>query len=212
MKSGVKILPRTPSQELLKLIDEVGKLGRKLSDLFEKIKQRGNEEGFSDEELKQLLKDKLKGILTRDQIKYYMFDKERLSLRRRLDKKTHFEDKKVIEEKLGELGPQLTNNQQSKATIQDVLLQKPDMESLDGQNVNPIDLRAIMEDQAQYINMLKDKIQEKQEIQREQRQLRIRVYLGQLYLDVVRIRKSGAPIYANILIDDNNKYQTLEPI
>jgi hypothetical protein len=175
MKSGVKILPRTPSQELLKLIDEVGKLGRKLSDLFEKIKQRGNEEGFSDEELKQLLKDKLKGILTRDQIKYYMFDKERLSLRRRLDKKTHFEGKKVIEEKLGELGPQLTNNQQSKATIQDVLLQKPDMESLDGQNVNPIDLRAIMEDQAQYINMLKDKIQEKQEIQREQRQLRIRV-------------------------------------
>jgi hypothetical protein len=214
MISDVKILPREPSQELLKLIDEVGKLGKKLSDLLERIKQKGNEEGFSNEEIKQLLKDKLKGILTRNQIKYYLYYKERLSLRRRLGEKTHFEDKKVIEKKSGELGPQLTNNQQSKAKIQDVRQQKPDMESLDGQDVNPpvLDLRATIEDQAQYINTLESKIQEYQETQRAQHQLRIRVSLSQLYLDVYKMRISGAPTHVDILIDGNNKYQTLEPI
>lgn len=92
-----KISTREPSQELLNLIDEVGKLGRKLAELSEKIKKKGIEEGFSDEEIKQLIKDKLKGILTRNQIKYYLYDKERLSLKKLLDEKTYFEDKKDIE-------------------------------------------------------------------------------------------------------------------
>jgi hypothetical protein len=58
------------------------------------------------------------------------------------------------------------------------------MESLDGQDVNPLvlDLRATIEDQAQYINALKAKIQENKEIQRPEHQLRIRVSLSQLYI------------------------------
>jgi hypothetical protein len=49
MTLDLKISARQPSQELLNLIDEVGKLGRKLTDLFEKVKKKGTEEGFSDE-------------------------------------------------------------------------------------------------------------------------------------------------------------------
>ena len=214
MISDIRILPKEPSQELLNLIVEVGKLGRKLSDLFEKIKQKGIEEGFSDEEINQLLKDKLKGKLTRNQIKYYLYDKKRLQSKRLLGEKTHFEDKKDIEKNSGELGLKLTINQQSKAKIQDVQQQKPDMESLDGQDVNPLvlDLRATIEDQAQYINALKVKIQENQEIQRPEHQLRIRVSLSQLYRDIFKMRNSGGPAYVDILIDGNNKYQTLEAI
>jgi hypothetical protein len=212
MTSSIRILSRKPSQELLNLIDEAGKLGRKLSDLFEKIKQKGIEEGFSEEEINQLLKDKLKGKLTRNQIKYYLYDKKRLQSKRLLGEKTHFEDKKDIEKNSGELGLQLTINQQSKAKIQAVQQQKPDMESLDGQDVNPLvlDLRATIKDQAQCINALKAKVQENQEIQRAQHQLRIRVSLSQLYRDVFMMRNSGGPAYVNILIDGNNKYQTLE--
>jgi hypothetical protein len=163
----VRILPRKPSQELLNLIVEVGKLGRKLSDLFEEIKQKGIEEGFSEEEINQLLKDKLKGKLTRDQIKYYLYDKKRLQSKRLLGEKTHFEDKKDIEKNSREVGLRLTINQQSKAKIQDVQQQKPDMDSLDGQDVNPLvlDLRATIKDRAQCINALKAKIQENQEIE-----------------------------------------------
>jgi hypothetical protein len=56
------------------------------------------------------------------------------------------------------------------------------MELPDGQNVNSIvlDLRATIEDQRQYINILEDKIQEKQEIQRAQRQLRVRVSISHI--------------------------------
>jgi hypothetical protein len=135
-----------------------------------------------------------------------------LQSKRLLGEKTHFEDKKDIEKNSGELGLQLTINQQSKAKIQAVQQQKPDMESLDGQDVNPLvlDLRATIKDQAQCINALKAKVQENQEIQRAQHQLRIRVSLSQLYRDVFMMRNSGGPAYVNILIDGNNKYQTLE--
>ena len=86
------------------------------------------------------------------------------------------------------------------------------MELLDGQNINPslLDLKATIEAQAQYINTLEDKIQEKQEIQRAQDQLRIRVSISQLYRDILMMRNSGA-IYVDIMID-GNKYQTLEAI
>jgi hypothetical protein len=88
------------------------------------------------------------------------------------------------------------------------------MESLDGQDVNPLvlDLRATIEDQAQYINALKAKIQENKEIQRPEHQLRIRVSLSQLYRDIFKMRNSGGPAYVDILIDGNNKYQTLKAI
>jgi hypothetical protein len=77
--------------------------------------------------------------------------------------------------------------------------------------------RATIKDQAQCINALKAKIQENQEIQRTQhqraqRQLRIRVSLNQLYRNVLKMKIRGDPAYVNILIDDNNKYQTLEAI
>jgi hypothetical protein len=101
----------------------------------------------------------------------------------------------------------------SKPKIQDIhVVQKSDIELLDGQNINPslLDLKATIEVQAQYINTLEDKIQEKQEVQRAQDQLRIRVSLSQLYRDILMMRNSGA-IYVDMLID-GNKYQTLEAI
>ena len=57
---------------------------------------------------------------------------------------------------------------------------------------------------------LENKIQEKQEIQKWQAQLRIKISISQLYRDVLMMRNSNA-IYTNILID-NKKYVRLEPI
>lgn len=101
----------------------------------------------------------------------------------------------------------------SKSKIQNVhVVQKSDTELLDGQNINPslLDLKDTIEAQAQCINTLEDKIQEKQEIQRAQDQLRIRVSISKLYRDILMMRNSGA-IYVDMMID-GNKYQTLEAI
>ena len=61
---------RKPSEELLNLIKEVSNLARKLSELFEAVKQRGHEEGFTDYEIKDMLRTHLKGSLTAGQIKW----------------------------------------------------------------------------------------------------------------------------------------------
>jgi hypothetical protein len=72
------------------------------------------------------------------------------------------------------------------------------------------DLKATIEHQAQYINTLEDKIQEKQEIQKLQGQLRIKISISQLYRDVLMMRNSGVT-YTHIIID-NDKYIKLEGI
>ena len=72
------------------------------------------------------------------------------------------------------------------------------------------DLKATIESQAQYIDTLENKIQEKQEIQKWQAQLKIKISISQLYRDVLMMRNSNA-IYTNILID-NKKYVRLEPV
>jgi hypothetical protein len=74
MVLAVKILSKKPSAELLNLIKEIGQLSRKLSDLFERIKEKGREEGFTDNELKDLLRAHLKGLLTRGQINWYVHE------------------------------------------------------------------------------------------------------------------------------------------
>jgi hypothetical protein len=68
---------RQPSQKLLDLIREVGRIGSRLSELFEAMKQRAHEEGFTDYELRDMLRTHLKGSLTRGQIKWYLYDKDK---------------------------------------------------------------------------------------------------------------------------------------
>ena len=78
---NLRIPPKQSSEELLSLIKEVGKLGTKLADIFEQIKNKAHEEGFRDEEIKELLKNQLRGILTRNQIYWYLFEKDKYNLK-----------------------------------------------------------------------------------------------------------------------------------
>jgi hypothetical protein len=60
-----RIPTKKPSEQLLNLIKEAGRLGTKLSELFEDIKRKGHEEGFTDRELRDILSIYLKRFLTR---------------------------------------------------------------------------------------------------------------------------------------------------
>ena len=79
-----KILSKKPSEELLNLIKEIGNLGTRLAELFETIKQKGHEEGFTNEEIRDLLKTHLRGSLTRGQINWYLYEKDKMNLRKQL--------------------------------------------------------------------------------------------------------------------------------
>ena len=79
-----KILSKKPSEELLNLIKEIGNLGTRIAELFETIKQKGQEEGFTYEELRDLLKTHLKGSLTRGQLNWYLYEKDKMNLRKQL--------------------------------------------------------------------------------------------------------------------------------
>jgi len=52
MALAAKILSKKPSEVLLNLIKEIGQLGTKLANIFETIKQKGHEEGFTYDEIK----------------------------------------------------------------------------------------------------------------------------------------------------------------
>lgn len=56
MNLADKIVLKKPSEELLNLIKEIGNLGTKITELFETIKQKGQEEGFTNDEIRDLLK------------------------------------------------------------------------------------------------------------------------------------------------------------
>ena len=47
-----KIVLKKPSEELLNLIKEIGNLGTRITELFETIKQKGQEEGFTNDEIR----------------------------------------------------------------------------------------------------------------------------------------------------------------
>ena len=78
MNLAAKILWKKPSEELLNLIKEIGNLGKRLAELFDIIKQKGREEGFTDDEIKGLLRTHLKGLLTLGQINWYCTKKIKL--------------------------------------------------------------------------------------------------------------------------------------
>jgi hypothetical protein len=201
---------RQPSEELLNLIKDLGKLGTKLSELFEAIKQKGHEEGFTDYEIKDMLRTHLKRSLSASQIKWYLFDKDKYDLKKRLAVTSQIEGKKVMEQAARnfELRSKTTQNSTPTDAIE---ITDCELDPEKGQEIESVQqLKTTIEYQTQYINTLEDKIQEKQEIQRAQNQLRLRVPVSQLYRDILMMRNSGA-MYVNILID-GNKYQTLEAI
>ena len=217
MTLNLRIPSKQPSEELLNLIKEVSNLARKLSELFEAVKQRGHEEGFTDYEIRDMLRTHLKGSLTAGQIKWYLYEKDKYDLRKRLVAASQVEGNKVIEQDPKGI------EQRSRTTVHDVVI-IPDCitsnivetttDELDQEKEQETesmeDLKATIESQAQYIDTLENKIQEKQEIQKWQAQLRIKISISQLYRDVLMMRNSNA-IYTNILID-NKKYVRLEPI
>jgi hypothetical protein len=208
---------RQPSEELLNLIKEVSNVGTKLSELFEAIKKKGHEEGFTDYEIKDMLRTHLKRSLTAGQINWYLFGKEKYNLKKRLAAASQIERKKVIEQEDKDIELRSRTKVQNVAmpnsvpiAVKEITKVESDQEKELQETESLQDLRAIIETQAQYINMLEDKIQEKQEVQRAQSQLRIRASVSQLYKDILMRRNSGG-VYVNILID-GNKYQTLEMI
>jgi hypothetical protein len=218
MTLQLRIPSRQPSEELLNLIKEVGNLGTKLSELFEAVKQKAHEEGFTDYEIKDMLRTHLRGSLSAGQIKWYLFEKDKYDLKKRLAVTSQIEDKKVIEQEAKDIELRSKTKVLDVATmpnstptdVVEITTVKLDPEK-EQQEIESIqDLKATIEYQTQYINTLEDKIQEKQEIQRAQSQLRIRVSVSQLYREILMMRNCGAT-YVNILIE-GNKYQTLETI
>lgn len=213
-----RIPTRQPSEELLNLIREVGKLGTKLSELFEVVKQKGHEEGFTDQELRDILRIYLKRFLTRSQIKWYLYEKDKHRLRMQNAGTSQIEGNKVTEQntenielrsrtKIHGSSATIPNSVTSTIVVETTAV-KVDQEKKPKKTESVKDLNTTVKSQVQYINKLKNKLREKQEVQSAR--LRIRTSTNQLYRDILRVRISN-DTYANILID-NNKYVGLEPI
>ena len=100
MHIAVKILSKKPSEELLNLIKEIGNLGRRLAELFEKIKQKGHEEGFTNDEIRDMLKTHLRGSLTRGQINWYLYEKVKMNLRKQLTISGQIDGNNLLEEQV----------------------------------------------------------------------------------------------------------------
>jgi hypothetical protein len=212
MTLQLRIPSRQPSEELLNLIKEVGNIGTKLSELFEAVKQKGHEEGFTDYEIRDMLRTHLKGSLSAGQIKWYLYEKDKYDLRKQLAGSSQVEDNKVIEQNTKDIELRSRTKVQDVAIIPNNITSnivetttvELDQEKEQLQTESVRDLKATIEHQAQYINTLEDKIQEKQEIQKLQGQLRIKISISQLYRDVLMMRNSGVT-YTHIIID-NDKY------
>jgi hypothetical protein len=207
---------RQPSQELINIIKELGKLGTKISNVVEKLKERARSEGFNEDETKTLMRIYLKGVLSKRQIQYWVSDRDKMNLKRQLE----------LKQQQGQ--GQGQNNQvhlRTKANVQDAQLvsetktieleQKREPEEGEEQEEqyqaeSIQDLRATVSTQTTYINTLEDRLKEKEEINKSLKQQRIKISVSQMYRDVLMMRNTNA-IYANILID-NNKYVKLEPI
>jgi SepF-like predicted cell division protein (DUF552 family) len=210
----LRIPSKQPSEELLSLIKEVGKLGTKLADIFEQIKNKAHEEGFRDEEIKELLKNQLRGILTRNQIYWYLFEKDKYNLKKQLLCTKQIDSKKEIEQFELKPVPRIHNVQIKTEDENVVVGNAHQIEPQDQDHDNIIqslgDLKATFESQQQYINTLEDALEEKAQIHRAQSHLRIRISISQLYYDILMVRNSNTT-YTDILID-NNKYVRLEPV
>lgn len=214
MTLNLRIPSKQPSEELLSLIKEVGKLGTKLADIFEQIKNKAHEEGFRDEEIKELLKNQLRGILTRNQIYWYLIEKDKYNLRKQLLCTKQIDSKKEIEQFELKPVPRIHNVQIKTEDKNVVVGNVHQIEPQDQDHNNIIqslgDYKATIESQQQYINTLEDALEEKAQIHRAQSHLRIRISISQLYYDILMVRNSNTT-YTDILID-NNKYVKLEPV
>lgn len=192
---------RKPSAELIQLIKECGKIGTKLSGVFERMKEKAKEEGFTDQETISLFKIYLRGALTPNQIRWYLIEKEKRNLKKQLeikdDKNKNIQIRSKVQVQEAEI---ITDTDHKTKTIE---LDNAEVESIQ-------DLRATVDTQQQYISTLEEKVQEKQEVTQQQNQIRVKISVSQLYRDVLMMRNSNA-IYTNILID-NNKYVKLEPV
>lgn len=202
MNLAAKILWKKPSEELLNLIKEIGNLGKRLAELFDIIKQKGREEGFTDDEIKGLLRTHLKGLLTLGQINWYLYEKDKINLRKQLVGSGQIDGNKVIEQQANE---KVLRPGAEAPEVQ--LIEKKEQKN---DNTTIKDLKATLRDQQEYISKLEDAIQEKLEIQRAQTELNSKVPLALLYGDICMIRNTGATdIY---IVIENGKYVGLERI
>jgi hypothetical protein len=183
MDLAVKNLSKKPSEELLNLIKEIGNLGARISELIETIKQKGREEGFTDDEIKGLLRTHLKGSLTLGQINWYLYEKDKINLRKRLVGSGQIDGNKVIEQQANE---KVLRPGAEAPEVQ--LIEKKERND----NTSIKDLKATLKDQQEYIGKLEDTMQEKLEIQRSHSQVNVKVSLALLYRDVFMIRNTGA--------------------
>jgi hypothetical protein len=201
MNLAGKIILKKPSEELLNLIKEIGNLGKRLAGLFETIKQKGEEEGFTNDEIRDLLKTHLRGSLTRGQINWYLYEKDKMNLRKQLTISGQIEGNNLLEQASVErLKP--------RAERQGQLIEKKEQKN--NNKTSPQDLKATIKDQLEYISKLEDTIQEKLEIQRAHSQVKVKAPLNLLYRDILMLRNSGTTdIY--IMIDEG-KYVGLKGI
>jgi regulator of replication initiation timing len=186
---------KKPSKELIDLIKNCVKNVNNLHATVERIKEKGRAEGFTDYEILDLVRTHLKGVLTYRQIKWLVIEKEQLTIKRQLEVKQTQE--------------QGSQNQSKTKTItsenKPVRLEQQEIESIP-------DMKATIDTQAQYIDTLENKLEEKKEIAEAQGIKRVKVSVSQLYRECLLMRSSNA-IYTNILIDsNNNKFVRLEPL
>ena len=135
-------------------------LGARLSELIETIKQKGREEGFTDDEIKGLLRTHLKGSLTLGQINWYLYEKDKMNLRKQLVGSGQIDGNKVIEQQANE---KVLRPGAEAPEVQ--LIEKKEQKN---DNTSIKDLKATLRDQQEYIGKLEDTLQEKLEIQRAQ--------------------------------------------
>ena len=194
MDLAAKILLKKPSEELLDLIKEIGNLGTRITELFETIKQKGQEEGFTYEQLRDLLKTHLKGSLTRGQLNWYLYEKDKINLRNQLTVSGQIDGNNLLEQaSVKRLKP--------RAERQEVQLEEKKEQKNDNTRIK--DLKATLRDQQEYIGKLENTMQEKLEIQRAQSQVKVKVPLNLLYRDILMLRNSGT-IDIFIMIDEGN--------
>ena len=200
MNLADKITLKKPSEELISLIKEIGNLGKRLVELFDIIKQKGHEEGFTNDEIRDLLKTHLRGSLTRGQINWYLYEKDKMNLRKQLTISGQIDANNLIEQ-ANDKG--LRPNAQA---IREVQLKGKEQKN--NNNTSLQYLKATIKDQLEYIGKLEDTMQEKLEIQRAQSQVKVKVPLNLLYRDILMLRNSGAT--AIYIMIDEGKYVGLK--
>lgn len=124
-----------PSLELKELLRNLRYETTKLIDTYERIVDMGLHEGFSEKEIKDMVRSELKGVMTRHEI-YYLFNKEKINQKSNENyQKTKMLINQQIEDKKDtEQSSNYDVNITSKPKVIDVETQNMNIKNLENKN------------------------------------------------------------------------------